>query len=159
MQLLYFGSKGLKCKKQNTNNTTFKITLQYYLSLLLSHFTVESRAPPFPRYAPDRRHEPQGGQYRPPPDRPYSAGAQPIYTVSPERHYEPTYRKSFESGGGYLSSPERRYEPARVFAAAAAAAAAAPVVSPYEEPYYGGAERIYGTRSGSVTPVVDEEAR
>ncbi|GFY49917.1 coiled-coil domain-containing protein AGAP005037 [Trichonephila inaurata madagascariensis] len=114
---------------------------------------VESRVPPFPRYAPERRHEPQGG-YRP--ERPYSAGAQPIYTVSPERHYEPTYRKSFE--GGYLSSPERRYEPARAFAAAAAAAAAAPI-SPYEEPYYGGTERIYGTRSGSVTPVVDEEAR
>ncbi|XP_055940640.1 coiled-coil domain-containing protein AGAP005037-like isoform X4 [Argiope bruennichi] len=112
---------------------------------------VETRVPPFPRYAPERRHEPQGG-YRPPPERPYSAGAQPIYTVSPERHYEPTYRKSFE--GGYLSSPERRYEPARAFAAAAAAP-----ISPYEEPYYGGTERIYGSRSGSVTPVVDEEAR
>ncbi|CAL1290852.1 unnamed protein product [Larinioides sclopetarius] len=112
---------------------------------------VESRVPSFPRYAPERRHEPQGG-YRPPPERPYSAGAQPIYTVSPERHYEPTYRKSFE--GGYLSSPERRYEPARAFAAAAAAP-----ISPYEEPYYGGTERIYASRSGSVTPVVDEEAR
>ncbi|KAG8187267.1 hypothetical protein JTE90_019159 [Oedothorax gibbosus] len=106
---------------------------------------VDSR--PFPRYAPDRRPDPPGG-YR-------AAPVAPLFAVSPERgHYEPTYRKSFESG--YLSSPERRYEPARVFAAAAAAA---PVVSPYEEPYYGGAERIYGTRSGSVTPVVDEEAR
>ncbi|XP_071038407.1 coiled-coil domain-containing protein AGAP005037 isoform X5 [Parasteatoda tepidariorum] len=115
---------------------------------------METRVPPYPRYGPERRHEPQGG-YRPPPERPFSAGAQPIYTVSPERHYEPTYRKSFD-GGGYLSSPERRYEPARAFAAAAAAAAP---ISPYEEPYYSGTERIYGTRSGSVTPVVDEEAR
>ncbi|XP_054711161.1 coiled-coil domain-containing protein AGAP005037-like [Uloborus diversus] len=98
---------------------------------------------------PERRHEPQGS-YRPPPERPYSAGAQPIYTVSPERHYEPTYRKtSYEPG--YLSSPERRYEPARAFPPAP--------VSPYEEPYYGATERIYGTRSGSVTPVVDEETR
>ncbi|KFM72342.1 Coiled-coil domain-containing protein, partial [Stegodyphus mimosarum] len=110
---------------------------------------VDSRVPPYPRFTAERRHEPQGG-YRPPPERPYSAGAVPIYTVSPERHYEPTYRKSYE--GGYLSSPERRYEPTRAFAAAAP-------VSPYEEPYYGGTERIYGTRSGSVTPVVDEEAR
>lgn len=105
---------------------------------------MDARVPAYPRF--ERRHEPQGG-YRP--ERPYSAGAQPIYTVSPERHYEPTYRKSYE--GGYLSSPERRYEPARNFPPAP--------VSPYEEPYYGGTERIYGTRSGSVTPVVDEEAR
>ncbi|GIY10730.1 coiled-coil domain-containing protein AGAP005037 [Caerostris extrusa] len=104
---------------------------------------VESRAPPFPRYAPERRHEPQGG-YRP--ERPYSAGAQPIYTVSPERHYEPTYRKSFE--GGYLSSPERRYEPAWPSRP-----------SPLRRALLRGTERIYGTRSGSVTPVVDEEAR
>ena len=114
------------------------------LILSIFFFVVDARVPAYPRF--ERRHEPQGG-YRP--ERPYSAGAQPIYTVSPERHYEPTYRKSYD--GGYLSSPERRYDPARSFPP--------PPVSPYEEPYYGGTERIYGTRSGSVTPVVDEEAR
>ncbi|GFQ84294.1 coiled-coil domain-containing protein AGAP005037 [Trichonephila clavata] len=75
---------------------------------------VESRVPPFPRYAPERRHEPQGG-YRP--ERPYSAGAQPIYTVSPSATTSP---------------PTAR------------ASKAVTCLRP---------------KGGSVTPVVDEEAR
>ncbi|KAG8184101.1 hypothetical protein JTE90_025407 [Oedothorax gibbosus] len=103
--------------------------------------------------SPERRHEPLG-QYRPP-DRPYSvAGGQATYHISPERRYEPYLLSSPEARSqqesGYLSSPERRVDPQRSFSGYSTG-------SSYEESVYGGS--IYGTRSGSVTPVIDEEAR
>ncbi|GIY51916.1 coiled-coil domain-containing protein AGAP005037 [Caerostris darwini] len=84
--------------------------------------------------SPERRHEPLGS-YRAPPDRPYST-----YHVS--YHSSPERRSQQESG--YLSSPERR------------GPFSAGYSSSYEDSLYGGS--VYGTRSGSVTPVIDEEA-
>ncbi|XP_054713991.1 LOW QUALITY PROTEIN: coiled-coil domain-containing protein AGAP005037-like [Uloborus diversus] len=103
--------------------------------------------------SPERRHEPLGS-YRTPPDRPYSVAGQATYHISPERRYDPPYHSSPErrsqQESGYLSSPERRVDHQRSFSGYSTS-------SSYEESLYGGS--IYGTRSGSVTPVIDEEAR
>ncbi|XP_035217573.1 sickle tail protein-like isoform X2 [Stegodyphus dumicola] len=103
--------------------------------------------------SPERRHEPLGS-YRAPPDRPYSVAGQATYHISPERRYDPPYHSSPErrsqQESGYLSSPERRVDHQRSFSGYSTS-------SSYEESLYGGS--IYGTRSGSVTPVIDEEAR
>ncbi|GFY67736.1 coiled-coil domain-containing protein CG32809 [Trichonephila inaurata madagascariensis] len=103
--------------------------------------------------SPERRHEPLGS-YRAPPDRPYSVAGQATYHISPERRYDPSYHSSPErrsqQESGYLSSPERRVDHQRSFSGYSTS-------SSYEESLYGGS--IYGTRSGSVTPVIDEEAR
>ncbi|GFT25373.1 coiled-coil domain-containing protein CG32809 [Trichonephila clavipes] len=102
--------------------------------------------------SPERRHEPLGS-YRAPPDRPYSVAGQATYHISPERRYDPSYHSSPErrsqQESGYLSSPERRVDHQRSFSGYSTS-------SSYEESLYGGS--IYGTRSGSVTPVIDEEA-
>lgn len=103
--------------------------------------------------SPERRHEPLGS-YRAPPDRPYSVAGQATYHISPERRYDPPYHSSPErrsqQESGYLSSPERRVDHQQSFSGYSTS-------SSYEESLYGGS--IYGTRSGSVTPVIDEEAR
>ncbi|XP_075211350.1 coiled-coil domain-containing protein AGAP005037 isoform X2 [Lycorma delicatula] len=55
------------------------------------------------------------------------------------------------SEAGYMSSPERGgTAPARVYPAPYVSSGAAP----YEDPYYS----QYGSRTGSITPVIDEEA-
>lgn len=104
----------------------------------------------------ERRHEPQGA-YRALPERPYSAAGTPSYQSSPERRYELPYHSSPERRtheAGYVSSPERRPDHQRGFPGFGSS-----TPSSYDDSstYYG--ERIYGTRSGSVTPVIDEEAR
>lgn len=103
--------------------------------------------------SPERRHEPLGS-YRAPPDRPYSVAGQATYHISPERRYDPPYHSSPErrsqQESGYLSSPERRVDHTQSFSGYSPS-------SSYEDSVYGGS--IYGTRSGSVTPVIDEEAR
>ncbi|XP_047481547.1 nascent polypeptide-associated complex subunit alpha, muscle-specific form-like isoform X4 [Penaeus chinensis] len=73
------------------------------------------------------------------------------YSSSPERIdllYSPQERMH---GDGYLSSPERSPRPY----GAPGSAYLTPTPS-YEDPYYGGQ---YGSRSGSVTPIIDEDAR
>lgn len=126
--------------------------------LLCNHFyvvkislvPVGSAMPPM---SPERRHEPLGS-YRAPPDRPYSVAGQATYHISPERRYDPPYHSSPErrsqQESGYLSSPERRVDHTQSFSGYSPS-------SSYEDSVYGGS--IYGTRSGSVTPVIDEEAR
>ncbi|XP_071040803.1 coiled-coil domain-containing protein AGAP005037 isoform X10 [Parasteatoda tepidariorum] len=103
--------------------------------------------------SPERRHEPLGS-YRAPPDRPYSVAGQATYHISPERRYDPSYHSSPErrsqQESGYLSSPERRVDHQRSFSGYSTS-------SSYEDSVYGGS--IYGTRSGSVTPVIDDEAK
>ncbi|XP_055947230.1 coiled-coil domain-containing protein AGAP005037-like isoform X4 [Argiope bruennichi] len=103
--------------------------------------------------SPERRHEPLGSYRAAPPDRPYSVAGQATYHISPERRYDPSYHSSPErrsqQESGYLSSPERRVDHQRSFSGYSTS-------SSYEESLYGGS--IYGTRSGSVTPVIDEEA-
>ncbi|KAK8751035.1 hypothetical protein OTU49_017518, partial [Cherax quadricarinatus] len=54
-------------------------------------------------------------------------------------------------GDGYLSSPERSPRPY-----ATTGSTYLTQTPSYEDPYYGGQ---YGSRSGSVTPIIDEEAR
>ncbi len=88
---------------------------------------------------------PQYHQNRPLPDRPYSvAGHYP----SPERGR--AYQQDFS---GYLSSPERRMPPHESQTQVRSSFSGYPSM-PFEDPY-----GIYGMRSGSVTPVIDEEAR
>ncbi|XP_059489389.1 coiled-coil domain-containing protein AGAP005037 isoform X23 [Neocloeon triangulifer] len=55
------------------------------------------------------------------------------------------YSDLMQSESGYMSSPERGRQPYSNYPAAGA----------YEDPYYA----QYGARSGSITPVIDEEAR
>uniref|UniRef100_T1IL96 Actin interacting protein 3-like C-terminal domain-containing protein n=1 Tax=Strigamia maritima TaxID=126957 RepID=T1IL96_STRMM len=62
-----------------------------------------------------------------------------------DRHHQQTHES------GYHSSPERRMDHHR------SVPSYLTPTSTYEEPYYG--DRGYGSRSGSVTPIIDEEAR
>ena len=87
---------------------------------------------------------PQYHQNRPLPDRPYSVAGQ---YPSPERGR--AYGQDFS---GYLSSPERRM-PHDNQTQVRASFSGYPS-TPFEDPY-----GIYGMRSGSATPVIDEEAR
>ncbi|CAG9837791.1 unnamed protein product [Diabrotica balteata] len=68
-----------------------------------------------------------------PPERfvPFQRPANPIYSIPVQNTYKVLLQKYFLDG--YMSSPERS--------------------SRYEDPYYS----QYGTRSGSITPVIDEE--
>ncbi|XP_067130546.1 coiled-coil domain-containing protein AGAP005037-like isoform X4 [Centruroides vittatus] len=105
-----------------------------------------------PSYPMERRHEPQGA-YLAPPDRIYPTSGQSPYQPSPEHRYEHSYHSSPDRSNhdlGYLSSPEHRYDHQQSF----------PIYgnSSFEEQSYYG-ERMYGSRSGSVTPVVDEQTR
>lgn len=76
---------------------------------------------------------------RPLPERPYSVAGQ---YPSPER-------RSYQDFSGYLSSPERRMPQNAVGMRSSFSG-----FSGFEDPY-----GTHGPRSGSVTPVVDEEAR
>ncbi|XP_064456485.1 coiled-coil domain-containing protein AGAP005037-like isoform X4 [Ornithodoros turicata] len=73
---------------------------------------------------------------------------------SSPRRYDLAYQGSPErrasADQSYLSSPERRLDHQRSLPAA--------FNSAYEEPFYGD-QAGYGTRSGSATPIIDEEAR
>uniref|UniRef100_T1JCW6 Actin interacting protein 3-like C-terminal domain-containing protein n=1 Tax=Strigamia maritima TaxID=126957 RepID=T1JCW6_STRMM len=82
---------------------------------------------------------PQG----PPPPAP-SPSPRSNQSMSDRRH-----QQTHESG--YHSSPERRMDHHR------SVPSYVTPTSSYEEPYYG--DRGYGSRSGSVTPIIDEEAR
>ncbi|XP_052131299.1 coiled-coil domain-containing protein AGAP005037 isoform X10 [Frankliniella occidentalis] len=94
-----------------------------------------------------------------------NANLRPRPPRPPHRKYFPPYLSPIEfedassptspqdrlhAESGYMSSPERggpRAYPTPAYPASASV--------PYEEGYYG----QYGTRSGSITPVIDEEAR
>ncbi|XP_042235475.1 uncharacterized protein LOC121875141 isoform X13 [Homarus americanus] len=89
-----------------------------------------------------------------PPDGPrpqHMARSYSSYSSSPERLDLLYSSQERMHGDGYLSSPERSPRPY----GGSGSSYLTPTPS-YEDPYYGGQ---YGSRSGSVTPIIDEEAR
>lgn len=64
-----------------------------------------------------------------------------VFNFSDRIHADAGYMSSPERGGG---APPRSYPPS--YAAS---------TTPYEDPYYS----QYSSRTGSITPVIDEEAR
>ncbi|CAN7997783.1 unnamed protein product, partial [Ixodes pacificus] len=106
-------------------------------------------SPPPPRsMSPERG--PEGGMYSS--GLPFTSPTGPQMAMP--RRYELGFQESPERKPGdlsnFLSSPERRMDHQRSLPAT--------FNSAYEEPFYGDQDQL-GSRSGSATPIIDEEAR
>ncbi|XP_040359246.1 coiled-coil domain-containing protein AGAP005037 isoform X15 [Ixodes scapularis] len=105
-------------------------------------------APPPRSMSPERG--PEGGMYSS--GLPFTSPTGPQMAMP--RRYELGFQESPERKPGdlsnFLSSPERRMDHQRSLPAT--------FNSAYEEPFYGDQDQL-GSRSGSATPIIDEEAR
>ncbi|CAN8021659.1 unnamed protein product [Ixodes persulcatus] len=106
------------------------------------------QSPPPRSMSPERG--PEGGMYSS--GLPFSSPTGPQMAMP--RRYELGFQESPERKPGdlsnFLSSPERRMDHQRSLPAT--------FNSAYEEPFYGDQDQL-GSRSGSATPIIDEEAR